>query len=63
MHIRLLTATREFVHEAQIPPFHTLPAVIFWGVRPFRLDMAGETIAVYIECWVYMLPIEQETNP
>ena len=55
--VRLVTETREFVHDAQVPTFYVWPEVMLWGTRVFRLlSPGGEGHAIYVECFSYMLP-------
>lgn len=48
--IRLETANGDYVITGIIPPFQTLPEVVIWGERVFRLASDdGEATPVYRE--------------
>ncbi|CAN1211891.1 hypothetical protein TUMEXPCC7403_16925 [Tumidithrix helvetica PCC 7403] len=51
MKVCLTTANREFIREAEIPPFQTAPTVILWGDRVFIRDTTVKHAFYFRECF------------
>lgn len=58
--IRLETSNGELVGYAEIPPFGTLPEVMIWGMRIFKLKMESNAGGphVYAECFFWTIVTE-----
>lgn len=57
MNVELYTRDGGLVVRAQLPPFNTMPDVLFWGERIFRHEQDGR----YKEAFAYaILPGQEE---
>lgn len=76
MTVRLETESGELVTYASIPPFNTMPAVLVWGIRHFKLSdsvfrhterqgerLKQQDLAIYRECFAVAIIDESTPRP
>lgn len=59
--VHLETSANEAVADCLMPPFLTLPEVVTWGTRTFKLrapNTSADTAAIYTEVFAVALVLE-----